>query len=149
MTVGAAVLFAWPQDSPGRTRFDMGSIEVYSVGSVTTVEEGAFHLVRPSEDRFLALSWRDSHIRHCRVPWKPDFIWPDPDTGQERRGWFRDPCGGSTYDMTGRRVLGPASRDLDRYSVAIVGDNVIVNTDRYVCGTAPAGAPCEPAMAAP
>ena len=141
-TVAAAVLFAWPQDSPGRTRFDMGSIDAYSVGSVTTVEEGAFHLVRVSDDVFLALSWRDSHFRHCRVPWKPDFVWP-PRSNDASQGWFRDPCGGSTYDITGRRVFGPASRDLDRYSVAIVGDNVIVNTDRYVCGIAPPGAACE------
>lgn len=129
-TVAAVVLFAWPQDIPGRTRFDMGPTDAFAVGSVTTVEDGAFHLVRLSEEEFVALSWRDSHVRHCTVPWKPDFLWPDPDTGQPRRGWFRDPCGGSTYDKDGRRVFGPAPRSLDRYAVAIVRDRVIVDTER-------------------
>ncbi len=148
-TVAAMLVFTWPQDAADRTTFDVGSVGRFDVGSVTTVEEGAFHLVRLSEETFIALSWRDSHIRHCRVPWKPEFVWPDPETGQSKRGWFRDPCGGSTYDITGRRVFGPASRDLDRYSVAIVGDKVIVDTGRFVCGQGPGGAPCVPASPAP
>jgi len=136
------VLFTWPQGSPGRARFDLGSVDAYSVGSVTTVEDGAFHLVRLSGETFIALSWTDSHFRRCTVPWRPDFVWPDPDTGQPKEGWFRDPCASSTYDIEGRRVFGPASRDLDRYSVSIAGDRVFVNTNRFVCGFAPPGAPC-------
>ncbi len=147
--LAALLLFTWPQDSPSRTRFDLGSVDAYSVGSVTTVEEGAFHLVRLSEEAFIALSWTDSHVRHCTVPWKPDFVWPDPDTGQETRGWFRDPCGGSTYDKEGHRVFGPASRDLDRYSVSIAGDRVLVNTNSFVCGYALPGAPCVSLAAQP
>ena len=140
--LAALLLFTWPQDSPSRTRFDLGSVDAYSVGSVTTVEEGAFHLVRLSEEAFIVLSWTDSHVRHCTVPWKADFVWPDPATGQDKRGWFRNPCHGETYDITGRRVFGPSPRDLDRYLVLIVGDRVFVNTDRFVCGHAPPGASC-------
>ncbi len=143
-TLAALLLFTWPQDGQERTRFDMGFMDAYSVGSVTTVEEGAFHLVRLNEESFIALSWRDSHFRRCTVPWKPDFVWPDPDTGQPKEGWFRDPCAGSTYDKEGHRVFGPATRDLDRYAVSIDGDRVFVNTKRFVCGFAPPGVPCVP-----
>ena len=137
----AALVFAWPQDVSAPSHFDVGPVDSFSIGSVTTVEEGAFHLVRLSEKVFVALSWRDSHSG-CTVPWKAGFVWPDPATGRDKRSWFRDPCHGSTYDITGKRVFGPALRDLDRYPVSIVGDRVFVNTDRFVCGHAPPGAPC-------
>ncbi len=147
-TVAAAILFAWPQDSPGRTRFDVGSLDAFAVGSVTTVEEGAFHLVRLSEEEFVALSSRDSHLRKCVVNWEPDLVWP-PRSGDGSLGWFRAYCSGTVFDKTGQREFGPSPRDLDRYSVAIVGDRVLVNTGLFLCGQAPAGAPCEPAMTAP
>ncbi len=139
--LAAVILFAWPQDTPDRVQYDVGSVGAFAVGSVTTMEEGAFHLVRLSDENFVALSWRDPH-RGCTVPWKADFLWPDPETGQATQGWFRDPCGGSTYDREGHRVFGPAPRDLDRYSLTIEGDQVIVDTGRYVCGQGPGGAPC-------
>ena len=146
--LAAVLLFTWPQDASGPTRFDVGAVDSFSVGSVTTVEEGAFHLVRLDDATFVALSWIDSHLG-CMVPWKADFVFPDPATGQDKRGWFRNPCHGETYDITGRRVFGPAPRDLDRYLVSIVGDRVFVNTDRFVCGHAPPSAPCVPPSPTP
>ena len=139
--LAAALVFAWPQDVSGPSRFEVGPVDAFSVGSVTTVEEGTFHLVRLNDEIFVALSWRDPHLG-CTVPWKADFVFPDPATGQDKRGWFRNPCHGETYDITGRRVFGPSPRDLDRYLVSIVGDRVFVNTDRFVCGHAPPGASC-------
>ena len=62
-----------------------GSADAFAVGSFTTVEDGAFQLVRLNEETFIGLSWRDSHIRHCAVPWKPDFVWPDPDTCEQEQ----------------------------------------------------------------
>lgn len=147
--LAALLLFTWPQETRERTRFDMGPLDGYAVGSVTTIEEGAFHLVRLNDETFIALSWRDPHFRRCTVPWKPDFVWPDPDTGRPKEGWFRDPCAGSTYDKEGHRVFGPASRDLDRYSVSIVDDRVLVNTGTFVCGFGPPGAPCAPPVPTP
>ncbi len=128
-TVAAAVLFAWPQDNPGRTRFEMGPTDAFAVGSVTTVEEGAFHLVRLSDETFIALSSRDSHLRKCVVNWEPDLVWP-PRSGDGSQGWFRAYCSGSVFDKTGQREFGPSPRNLDRYSVSIVGDRVIVDTKR-------------------
>ena len=54
-------------------------------------------------DEVLALSRRDPHIRHCSIPWRPQFQF------QGTTGWFRDPCGGSTYDMI-RQSAYPALR---------------------------------------
>lgn len=146
--LAAVLLFTWPQDVSGPTRFDVGPVDSFAVGSVTTVEDGAFHLVRLDDATFVALSWIDSHLG-CMVPWRADFVWPDPETGQDKRGWFRNGCHGETYDITGKRVFGPAVRDLDRYLVSIVGDRVFVNTDKYVCGHAPPGDPCVPPAPTP
>ena len=137
-----ALIFAWPGSGPDDGRFALGHVDDYRVGSVSTIKGGEFHLVRLSEERFIALSWIDSHLRRCTVPWRPDFVWPDARTGTDRSGWFRDPCSGSTYDKQGRRAFGPSPRDLDRFAVAIVDEMVIVDTAQYVCGQAPPGAGC-------
>ena len=135
-----AIIFAWPSREPGNGVFDLGSVNDFSVGSVTTVEEGEFHLVRLDDGTFIALSWVDSHLG-CTVPWRENFVWPDA-TGTPRPGWFRNGCHGETYDITGRRVFGPSPRGLDRYPVSVVSGRVTVDTNRYVCGYAPPGADC-------
>ena len=137
--VALALIFAWP--SAERARFELGPAEEYPIGSVTTIEDGNFHLVRLSEEMFIALSWVDPHLG-CTVPWRPGFVWPDPATGEPKQGWFRNPCHGETYDTTGRRIFGPSPRDLDRFPVSIANGRVIVQTDRYVCGFAPPGSAC-------
>ncbi len=129
------VTFAWPRDLSEQTRFDVGVAEDFTIGSVTTIDEGHFHLVRLSDETFLALSWADPHS-HCTVTWRPDFAFGNS------AGWFRDPCHGSTYRLDGTRVFGPSSRGLDRYPVEIISGNVTVDTSRYVCGFAPRGAAC-------
>lgn len=119
----------------------LGPVEDFAMGSVTEAPEGELWLVRVGEEEFLALSWRDPHMG-CRVPWNEDFVWPDQETGVETAGWFRNPCHGETYDKLGRRAFGPSPRDLDRYVVSIVDDEVVVDTSRYVCGWSPPGAAC-------
>ena len=140
-TLAAGVLFAWPRDASEQTRFDVGSMSAFSVGSVTTVEEGEFHLVRLSDERFIALSSTDSHLRTCVVNWESDLAWP-PRSADASQGWFRAYCSGSVFDRLGHRVFGPSPRDLDRYPVSLVGDHVVVNTNRFVCGYAPPRSPC-------
>ena len=133
-----AIIFAWPSGEPGNGVFQLGSVDDFSVRSVTTVEEGEFHLVRLDDGTFIALSSVDPHLG-CTVPWRANFVW-GPDGGQ--RGWFRNGCHGETYDITGRRVFGPSPRDLDRYPVSVVSGRVTVDTSRYLCGYAPPGADC-------
>lgn len=135
LIIAVALVFAWPSREPEGARFDLGSADDFSAGSVTTVTDGRFHLVRLDDGTFVALSWRDPHSG-CTVPWRSNFNYAG------RRGWFRDPCRGSTYRMDGRRVFGPSPRHLDRFPVDIVAGSVIVDTSRYVCGWAPPGATC-------
>ena len=134
-----AIMFAWPSGEPDNGVFDLGAVDDFSVRSVTTVEEGEFHLVRLDDGTFVALSWVDSHLG-CTVPWRERFVWPD-ETGTPRQGWFRG-CHGETYDITGHRVFGPSPRGLDRYPVTVMGGRVTVDTGRYLCGYAPPGADC-------
>ena len=144
----ALVVFLWPRPNGPPTHFSLGSVDEYDVGSITTVANGKFHLVRVSENQFVALSWREPG-HGCTAPWRPTFAWPDPETGLVTTGWFRDPCRGSTFDKDGTRVFGPALRNMDRYVVSIVGGRVEVDTAQYVCGWSPPGARCAGATPAP
>lgn len=140
--VAAPLIMAWPHSvSAPKTRFNLGSAADYGIGSVTRNLEGRFHLVRLSEDDFIALSWRNPGYKQCTVPWRPTFAWPDA-SGTLTKGWFRDPCYGSTFDRSGVKVFGPALRNMDRYPVSIVGGDVVVDTDAYVCGFAPPDGRC-------
>ncbi len=146
--LAAALLFTWPQDSAGRTRFDVGPVDTFAVGSVTTVEEGKFHLVRWNDETFIALSSTDSHLRKCVVNWESDLAWP-PRSIDASQGWFRAYCSGSVFDRLGHRVFGPSPRDLDRFVVLVAGGAVFVDTSNYVCGYAPPGAGCFPSSSQP
>lgn len=111
---------------------DAGSVDDFAPASVTTFEENRFHLVRLEGGEFLALYWTDPHLG-CTVPWRPDFEF------QGKRGFFRNPCHGETYDIAGHRVFGPSPRDLDRYEVKIEGSRVLVDTSQLICGFSTSG----------
>jgi cytochrome b6-f complex iron-sulfur subunit len=100
---------------------------------------GKFWLVHLTEEQgggFLALWWKCPHLG-CTVPWRPTFSFPDPATGQDKRGWFRCPCHGSTYNDAGVRVFGPAPRSMDRMELTIdpATKRISVNTGRITKGT--------------
>ncbi len=84
----------------------------------------------------LALWWKCPHLG-CTVPWRETFSWPDPETGQNKRGWFRCPCHGSTYNDAGVRVFGPAPRSMDHMEVSIDPSTgrIDVNTGAITKGT--------------
>ncbi len=119
-----------------------GTVDQYPVGSKTQNPEGKFWLVNLSEEQakasdpvngkagFLALWWKCPHLG-CTVPWRPTF------TYENRQGWFRCPCHGSTYDDAGARVFGPAPRSMDRMQVTIdpASGRISVNTGSIVKGT--------------
>lgn len=138
----ALVVWAiWWSGGSDDSRFDLGLTEAFEIGSVTTVEEGKFHLVRLSQDEFIALSWVDPH-RGCMVRWRPNFIWPISGDGEQKKGWFREGCDGDTYDISGHLVFGPSPRDLDRFVVSTEGGRVVVDTNTYVCGHSLPGESC-------
>lgn len=133
--LGMAFVMALP-DRPPKTQFGVGAVDDFEIGSVTTIPEGRFHVVRTTSDEFIALSWRNPGQSHCTVPWNRTSEWPDA-SGDLAHGWFRDPCTGSTFDKSGHRVFGPATRDMDRYPVTIVAGEVTVDSHHYVCGFSP------------
>jgi hypothetical protein len=76
------------------------------------------------------------HVEGCQIHWEANF--------QAARAigvsdvWF-EPCDGSIWDPSGRRLFGPAPRDLDRFPVSTHAGHVVVDTRRLECQ----GSPCE------
>jgi cytochrome b6-f complex iron-sulfur subunit len=50
--------------------------------------------------------------------------------------WFECPCHGSQYNRVGEKKGGPAPRGMDRFSVSIVNNNVIIDTGAITLGPA-------------
>jgi nitrite reductase/ring-hydroxylating ferredoxin subunit len=134
LVLGAAVFafvasFAWPTQamSTPRNSVFVGKLSDYRVNQPVFQPEGSYWLVRQPDDMILALSGKDSG-RGCTLPWRETFSFTDPGTGEVRKGWFRSPCGGDTYDLDGACVFGPCSRNLDTYRVEIRGRSIVVHT---------------------
>ena len=115
-----------------------GTLEQFPPGTKTQVPEGRFWVVNLTAEQggpgFLALWWKCPHLG-CTVPWRSDFTFADPATGSDKRGWFRCPCHGSTYNDAGVRVYGPAPRSMDHFEVTIANNRLSVNTGKAVKGT--------------
>jgi cytochrome b6-f complex iron-sulfur subunit len=116
-----------------------GSVDQFPPGSKTQNAEGKFWLVNLTEEQggpgFLALWWKCPHLG-CTVPYRDTFSFPDPATGQDKRGWFRCPCHGPTYNDAGVRVFGPAPRSMDRMALTIdASGRISVNTGSIAKGT--------------
>jgi cytochrome b6-f complex iron-sulfur subunit len=76
------------------------------------VREGKFYLTRVPEG-FMALYWKCPHLG-CTVPWNAGA------------GNFLCPCHGSTYNLTGQNIAGPAPRPMDMMGLEIRPDGTIV-----------------------
>ena len=116
-----------------RHLIDLGSAERFAPGSVTSFPELGFHLVRLETGEFLALYIVDPHLG-CKVPWRPDFVFAG------KKGWFRNPCHGETYDMEGKCWFGPCPRGLDRFPTKIEGGKVLVDLSTLIQGPTRPGA---------
>ena len=136
---GSTIDFLYPR---GITGFggvvNAGTVDQFPPGTKTQNPEGKFWLVNLTAEQggpgFLALWWKCPHLG-CTVPWRETFAFPDPATGADKRGWFRCPCHGSTYNDAGVRVFGPAPRSMDRMAITIDGDRISVNTGSITKGT--------------
>jgi nitrite reductase/ring-hydroxylating ferredoxin subunit len=132
------VAFSWPSRDIGSAtaRIYAGTADEFEAGQPVTVPEGKFHLVKQEDGSFIALFWR-SPFRGCTVAWREDLRFTDPRVDPRvtpsTHGWFRDPCHGATFDVTGRHVFGPSPRDMDRFPVEIVGDSVyVLASERHI-----------------
>ena len=92
-----------------------GAVDEFPPGSVNTIREGRFHLVRYEDGSFLAMWQKCTHVG-CSVPWA------------EGEDQFHCPCHGSVFNREGEVVGGPATRPLDLFPVTIEEGQVYVDT---------------------
>ncbi len=126
VAVGAAVI--WPDDPAESGWLSVATPEDLSVNEPLAVD-GDVYLVLLESGEMLALSQVDPHLG-CLVEFRPDFVFND------RTGWFRNPCHGETYDLTGALYFGPSPRGLDRYEVRVQDGDVEVNFANLIVGPA-------------
>ncbi len=117
---GAVVAFSYPRFKEGEFggKFVVGKVEEFEDGSVTTIRNGKFFLVRQG-DKFKALYQVCTHLG-CLL--------------RHSEEGFACPCHGSQYTQEGTLVSSPASRDMDEFVVEVVGGNVVVDTGNRVKG---------------
>jgi len=118
----------------------VGTTDQFAPGSKTSVQSGKLWLVNLTAEQggpgILALYWKCPHLG-CTVPWRDTFVFVDPTTNQEKKGWFRCPCHGSTYNDAGVRVFGPAPRSMDHMDVQIdpASKRISINTGKITKGS--------------
>jgi len=123
LVIALIVLMAWitgGYEPP--VEWDAGSLEDFEPGLPAFVEtSGAdrFWVVRLESGEVLALGDRDPESR-CSVSWRPEYEF------MGEKGWFRDACRGSTYDITGQCSAGPCVRGMGRLDVRVEEGRVIV-----------------------
>lgn len=148
-SLGAGLDLIYPRKITGFGGvISVGAVTDFPPGSKTEVTEGRLWLVHLTAEQggpgLLALWWKCPHLG-CTVPWKSNFTFKDPRTGQDKTGWFRCPCHGSTYDDAGIRVFGPAPRSMDTMKLT-VDENGRISVDT---GNITPGAEDNPSRAVP
>ena len=117
LVIGAAVI--WP-GSPADSDWTAVARADDLAANDPLLVEGDVYLVLLESGDILALSTIDPHLG-CKVPFVPTF------TFRGETGWFRNPCHGETYDLTGVCHVGPCPRGLDRYEVRVQNGDIEVN----------------------
>jgi len=98
-----------------------GTVHQYQPGRPRLFENEKIWIVRlPESGRILALYGADP-LSHCLATWDPTYQF------RGARGWFRDTCRGSTYDLQGNCFEGPCTAGLSRFEVTLQQADVIVN----------------------
>ncbi len=115
--VGASMLLS--RDKRGgrdkaETVIAAGNVDEFKPGTATAIPKGGFFLARLDDGGFLSLSPRCTHLG-CMVTW------------DEREKRFACPCHGSSFNLAGEVLTGPAGRPLDYYPTRV--ENGVVKTD--------------------
>jgi hypothetical protein len=148
-------------DSPAPAAiFVAGPLEGFEPGTATYFESEHVHVVRLMEGGLIALydlgprmqalfqQTNDKHWLECRAEYGPDRS--GLTANQAMPAGFedkvlREPCHGSTWDVTGARLFGPMQGSLDRFPVAVVDGIVQVDVANRRCmNPVSAEAPCLP-----
>ena len=149
LPTAAVVSFLAPRSTGEQDVVYAGRIEDFPLASVRYFESKHFYLVRLRDGSFLALYDLDVRnqsrvvgetlVAGCRVrlnsePYVQNILRvSEPVFGFETHA-LREGCGGSTYDLTGRRLFGPTPARLDRFPVSIgPAGEVKVDLQRRQC----------------
>jgi hypothetical protein len=128
--------------------FVAGPLEGFEPGTATYFKSEHVHVVRLMDGGLVAIydlgprmqalfqETGDRHWLDCRAEYATDEF--DLTVGQPMPAGFadkvlREPCHGSTWDITGVRLYGPTSGSLDRFPVAVVEGIVQVNVANRRC----------------
>jgi hypothetical protein len=105
------VIITWVSPRYEATRsVNIGPASTYAVGQPVYHESDRFWVVKVPSGEVLALYDRDP-ITGCTVPWDPNYVFLGV------KGWFRDACSRSIYDMQGACFDGPCVIGLNRLAI--------------------------------
>lgn len=155
---GAALVVSLTRSGEAQGRIVMaGPRESYMPRMPVPFVLDDFYLMMLDDGEFVALyafppGWA-GHTNGCRIHWEPEAKFEAYDAGngatplpaaQSRlvsaTGLWIDGCGGSKWDAGGRKLFGPALRDLDRFPVTVTAEGSIrIDTRTLRC----TGQPCE------
>jgi Rieske Fe-S protein len=130
-------------------RIDLGPLDDFPSGSLTRNLVAQCWIVRYDAEQaeregvpdgsIVLLHHRCPHLG-CTLPYLENFTFNDPRSDSTVRGWFRCPCHGGTFSISGLRVFGPSPRSLDSIAAEIVDGRLIADTGDITLGAAD-GAP--------
>jgi hypothetical protein len=140
--VGALVVTLWPDGEAGqdtRGQLVRVGLRLSNIDREPWCNElHHFCIAQIEPGQLVALYTYDTHQisreQGCTVRWTPELPDTASETGEEQLGVFRGCL--SIFDMSGRRVFGPAPRDLDRFSLEVGDQFIIVDTRTLLCGQA-------------
>ncbi len=117
----ALLRFLQPQQQEGGFggRVVAGQVDEFTPGTVAHVQRGNFFISHIEGVGLLAIWHRCTHLG-CTVPWRED------------EGQFHCPCHSSLFDRAGVVTGGPAPRPLDLFPIAIIDEQVVVDTGRPI-----------------
>ncbi|MBI5288470.1 MAG: Rieske 2Fe-2S domain-containing protein, partial [Chloroflexi bacterium] len=85
------------------------------------------------EGAIVALYHKCPHLG-CTLTRRTEYSFTDSRNKETYQGWFRCPCHGSTYSVSGFRVFGPAPRSMDTFELTIDNGNITVDTGKIKQG---------------
>jgi len=132
---GVALAVAWPtpenvrQITHGPNWVAVAWVDALAVNEPVRIVEHRIYLVKLESGETLALYQKDPRPNFgCTVPFNPRFEFAG------HTGWFRNPCHGQTYDLTGTCFDGPCARGLDRYEVRVQDGHVQIDVNTLILG---------------
>ena len=140
--VGALVVTLWPDEQETRGQV----VRIGPLESLRNIDRepwcNEFHhfcIAQIEPGQLVALYTYDTQ-QFCRdrgytARWVPELPAVASETGEGGLGVFRSGCV-SIYDISGRRLFGPAARDLDRFPLEVSDNLILVDTRTLLCGDA-------------